>query len=99
MRYENPVWHEYFADPFALRVGQEYFAYGTGGQPLEGDGRVFPMLQSSDLVSWLYRGGALEPLKGATAYWAPEVAEADGRFYLYFSAAFGGGDETHQIRV
>jgi GH43 family beta-xylosidase len=99
MRYENPVWHEYFADPFVLRRGNDYFAYGTGAAPLEGDGRAFPLLQSSDLVSWRYAGGALQPIAGATAYWAPEVVEEAGRFYLYCSAAFGGGDETHQIRV
>ena len=28
--YTNPVWPGYFADPFVLRVGKEYFAYGTG---------------------------------------------------------------------
>jgi hypothetical protein len=29
-RYRNPVHPEYFADPFVLRDGQGYVAYGTG---------------------------------------------------------------------
>ncbi len=30
-------------------------------------------------------------------YWAPEVVEADGRFWLYYSV--GHGDHRHQLRV
>jgi GH43 family beta-xylosidase len=44
-------------------------------------------------------GGALEPVQGATAYWAPEVAEEAGRFYLYYSMATEAGDEHHRLRV
>src|SRR6185312_15999662 len=99
IHYTNPVWPGYFADPFVLRTGGTYYAYGTGQSPLEADGRAFPVLKSDDLVNWKYLGGAVQPIKEATAYWAPEVAEKDGRFYLYFSAAFGGGDQSHGIRV
>jgi len=99
MRYENPVWHDYFADPFILRTGGNYFAYGTGSSPLELDGRAFPVLKSSDLVHWQYVGGALTPMKDATAFWAPEVAEEAGKFYMYYSAAIGPGDESHRIRI
>jgi beta-xylosidase len=35
----------------------------------------------------------------STAYWAPEVAERDGKFYMYYSAATGEGDEGHRLRV
>ncbi len=89
--YRNPVWPGYFADPFVLRVGGEYFAYGTGsdaGNGRQADGRVFPVLHSRDLVQWTHLGGALEPLgsTASTAYWAPEVAECDGRFFMYYAA-------------
>ena len=97
--YQNPVWPEYFADPFVLRHHGSYYAYGTGAEPVEMDGRAFPVLRADDLVHWEYVGGAVRPIPGATAYWAPEVAENDGKFYLYFSAAFGGSDESHGLRV
>jgi arabinan endo-1,5-alpha-L-arabinosidase len=102
--YTNPVYDGYFADPAVLRTsGGVYYAYGTGHGP-ERDGRQFPVLRSTDLSRWEYVGGALpnlKPEKGEafTAYWAPEVAERDGRFYLYYSAATGGRDETHRLRV
>ena len=99
MRYENPVWHEYFADPFILKCGDTYYAYGTGATPTESDGRAFPMLRSNDLVNWQYLGGALPTIAGATAFWAPEVAEEAGKYYMYFSAATGASDESHRIRV
>jgi len=89
--YRNPVWSGYLADPFVLRAGGEYFAYGTGsdaGNGRQPDGRVFPVLRSKDLATWEFVGGALEPLSGTetTAYWAPEVAERDGRFFMYYAA-------------
>lgn len=88
--YRNPVWPGYLADPFVLRSGDRYYAYGTGsdvGNGRQSDGRVFPVLSSPDLVNWTAHGGALEPAtkSGAEAYWAPEVAERDGRFYLYYA--------------
>jgi GH43 family beta-xylosidase len=97
--YQNPVWPHYFADPFVLRSGGKYYAYGTGPEPLEKDGRAFPTLQSNDLAHWEYVGGAVDPIQGATAYWAPEVVERDEKFYLYYSAAFGNSDESHVLRV
>jgi beta-xylosidase len=99
LTYQNPVWPGYFADPFVLRFEGQYYAYGTGAAPLESDGRAFPMLRSDDLVNWRYVGGAVAAVAGATAYWAPEVAERNGTFYLYYSAAFGNSDESHGLRV
>jgi GH43 family beta-xylosidase len=102
--FSNPVYDGYFADPFVLKTRDGYFAYGTGHGP-ERDGRQFPILRSADLSRWEYLGGALAPLppEGGvtpfTAYWAPEVAEHEGRYYLYYSAATGGLDETHRLRV
>ncbi|HZL37205.1 MAG TPA: glycoside hydrolase family 43 protein [Tepidisphaeraceae bacterium] len=100
----NPVYPGYFADPAVFRASSGmYYAYGTGHGP-ESDGRQFPILRSSDLASWEYVGGALPPLApengvSFTAYWAPECVEKDGKFYLYYSAATGGLDETHRLRV
>ena len=94
--YTNPVYPGYFADPFVLRVGEEYYAYGTGSKP---GGRIFEVLHSRDLVQWEHLGGALEPLSdpAATTYWAPEVLASDGRYFMYYSV--GQEDRNHVIRV
>jgi beta-xylosidase len=101
-QYTNPVWNGYFADPFVLKSHGIYYAVGTGGGGNGGkqpDGRVFPLLRSTDLVHWEYRGGALTPLgTGAFDYWAPEIAEKEGRFYLYYSA-LEPGETHHRLRV
>ncbi|NHC45485.1 glycoside hydrolase family 43 protein [Motilibacter aurantiacus] len=95
--YRNPVFDGYFADPFVLRTADGYVAYGTGAVV---DGRAFEVLTSPDLVSWASAGGALElladPSLGAD-YWAPEVAEHDGRWWMYYSV--GHGDKGHHLRV
>jgi beta-xylosidase len=93
--FTNPVYDRYFADPFVLQVGDRYLAYGTGSVI---EGRAFEVLSSTNLVEWTSLGGALEPLEdeSLTDYWAPEVAERDGHFYLYYSA---GRDRDHRIRV
>ncbi len=96
--YINPVYPEYFADPFVLRVGSEYWAYGTGPGV---DDREFPILHSKDFVTWTPTGAALNPpehLVGG-AFWAPEVAEHDGNFYLYYSAEAKGSDAFQRLRV
>lgn len=95
--YTNPVYPHYFADPFVLFHAGAYYAYGTGAAAPDAT-RVFEVLTSSDLVHWQSLGHALEPLGDEfTDYWAPEVAFADGRFYLYYSA--GMGDAQHRLRV
>lgn len=104
MRYHNPVYPEYFADPFVWEFEGTYYAIGTGAAEAEGAlkrgvGRVFPLLQSTDLVAWLPAGEALErpdPALGSN-FWAPEIAYADGLFWMYYSV--GHGDKHHQIRV
>jgi beta-xylosidase len=97
--YKNPVWPHYFADPFVLKTGHEYYAYGTA--PPDGKGKHFPVLRSRDLVNWEYVNHALLPLGNPRGfnYWAPEVAEKDGRFYLYYSASTSASDEHHRLRV
>lgn len=103
MRYRNPVFEEYFADPFVWKVGAEYFAVGTGKEEAGGveetAGWVFPLLHSRDLIHWERLPEALErpaPELGAT-YWAPEVASSNARFWMYYSVGFR--DKRHQIRA
>jgi beta-xylosidase len=105
--YTNPVYPGYFADPFAWKDGDVYYAVGTGaaeayGQAGSGPGppRVFPLLCSHDFVTWRYVDDALErpaDLSLGDNFWAPEVAYDGGTYYLYYSV--GHGDKRHQLRV
>jgi beta-xylosidase len=112
MDYRNPVYPEYFADPFVWKHDGIYYAVGTGvieahsdvnrsvgALTLDGEPGVFLILRSDNLASWTPVGSALVTLPPdyGDAYWAPEVAFSDGKFYLYYSV--GRGDKAHHIRV
>ena len=104
LAYQNPVWPGYFADPFVLRSAGDYFAYGTAEtieRTSSGRARAFKILHSHDLVQWEPAGAALElsEREASNAYWAPEVAEHHGRFFLYYSSAPAGRDELHRLQV
>jgi beta-xylosidase len=88
------VHDDYFADPFVLRHDGVYYAYGTTA----GDGTV-PGLVSNNLIEWDSLGDVLLPVHPAPeVYWAPEVAVAEGRFWMYYSAGRREGEE-HRLRV
>jgi beta-xylosidase len=99
LSYCNPIYPHDFADPFILRHDGEYYAFGTTAA--DSEGRPFPVLHSTDLIHWSRLGGALRPLTDppARSYWAPEVIERDGRFYLYYSASTSSSDEHHRLHV
>lgn len=97
----QPVYTEYFADPFVWEHEGEYFAVGTGEREATGvpSEMVFPLLRSHDLLKWHPAGRAMLRPDHAlgTHFWAPEVAHHDGKFWLYYSV--GLGDKKHQLRV
>jgi beta-xylosidase len=113
LSYQNPVYPFYFADPFVWKYEGRYYAVGTGpvvpesrgkgsamtsGQ-VQGHERAFPLLSSENFAEWHWVGGALEVprfAKGAD-FWAPEVAFAQGLFYIYYSVSLQG--LKHQLRV
>lgn len=111
--YQNPVYENYFADPFVWKQDGKYFAVGTGpvlskadvresdltSSVVDGEHRAIPILASDDFVNWKSLGGALRVSKRfrGKAFWAPEVAFHDGWFYMYYSTATVG--LRHQIRV
>jgi beta-xylosidase len=77
-----------FPDPFVLRVGSTYFAYGTNST--EGNIQI---IQSTNLSQWSAVGNALPNLPswakpGGT--WAPSVLEVGGTFVLYYAAVVAG---------
>lgn len=103
--YTNPVFPDYFADPFVWQSGDVYYAIGTGPSEAEGAAAlpgqpsVFPLLRSKDLIHWTPSAKALIPPDPSFGrnFWAPEIAHAAGKWYLYYSV--GHGDKRHQLRV
>ena len=89
--FSNPL-NVQFGDPFVLFTHGTYYMYGTGG----GVNHGFGAYSSKDLVNWKKEGqvyfannknGWSDPkLKWDGAYWAPEVYELHGKFYLFYSA-------------
>jgi len=75
---------------------------GTGDQEAKSQtlGKIFPIIQ---IVPILFNGNSRAtrsfvriPDLG-THFWAPEVAYAEGKFFLYYSV--GHDDKNHQLRV
>ena len=95
LNYNNPVWDGYLADPHAFRASDGmYYSIGTGLKDAMDTNKGgleyahhFPMLRSKDMQNWEFVGGVLpkEGNPGFRRYWAPEIAEKDGKYYLYYS--------------
>ena len=70
------------ADPYILVDGDKYYAYGT----FNPDG--IDCYWSTDLEQWHYAGAALlkENSYGDKWFWAPEVYNVGGKYYMFYSA-------------
>src|SRR5688572_22580473 len=96
LTYVNPVYGEYFADPFVWRHDGVYYAIGTGPREAEGVtgsssvAQIFPLLCSADLRSWEPLGSALvrPAAELGSSFWAPEVAREGSTWFLYYSVGF-----------
>ena len=83
--FKNPIPVE-FGDPYILRASNEmYYMIGTGGVR-----NGFKMYSSKDLKEWndegrIYQGNTEDSWNTAN-FWAPELYEIEGRFYMLFSA-------------
>lgn len=109
--FRNPVWIGYCADPHVIRHNGVYYAYGTyfhlpnppvGIEVPPRSDKKFVILRSRDLSAWEYAGHALEPVAEAepNEYWAPEVAFALGKFWMYYSCLTPWRDGMQQrLRV
>jgi GH43 family beta-xylosidase len=92
--YHNPVYPRSCPDPYVLKYLGAYWGYCTGRWH---DGRCFGVLHSPDLVHWEALSGAMAPLEGDhSCYWAPEVTQDGGIFYLYYSV---GNEKQMHLRV
>src|SRR5215218_7013562 len=82
--YANPL-DVILADPFVLRQGDTYYLYGTTDAKLG-----FRVFTSSNLIDWRERGFAFHKKRsdfGNRNFWAPEVFEHKGKFYLHYTAS------------
>lgn len=84
--FNNPL-DVKFGDPFVLEANDgKYYMYGTGGGAKKG----FAAYSSSDLENWKSEGQVYfsdnKNSWGVGAFWAPEVYELDGKYYMFYSA-------------
>ncbi|HEY9401674.1 MAG TPA: glycoside hydrolase family 43 protein, partial [Pyrinomonadaceae bacterium] len=82
--YTNPALAGDYPDPSVIRVGQDYWATATSSEWAP----EFPIMHSRDLVNWRVVGAVFQkrPAWSVGNYWAPEIAEDRGRFYIYYTA-------------
>ncbi len=80
--YENPVVAGDHPDPSIIRVGKDYWATATSSEW----GPQFQLLHSTDLVNWDVSGVVFShrPAWATGNFWAPEISEYKGRFYIYY---------------
>ncbi len=83
-QYINPVFDGgNYADPQVIAWEGKYYCYSTSASG------GFNVLESSDMVNWVDKGrcltGAWNTAEGR--FWAPEVVEMGGKFYMVFSNA------------
>lgn len=79
--YHNPVLKD-FADPDILYHEGTYYMYATSSSLPIG----YEAYASNDLVHWEYGGKVLKEAWGMQRwYWAPDIMERQGRFYLLIS--------------
>ncbi|WP_446456331.1 glycoside hydrolase family 43 protein [Tuanshanicoccus lijuaniae] len=90
--YHNPVGDMTdIGDPFVIKTNNKYYMYATS-EPNFG----FRVWSSTNLVDWMDEGIALdhrdfEKKWALRDFWAPEVFEKDGAYYMTYSArAYNG---------
>jgi len=85
--YDNPVVAGDFPDPSVIRVGEDYWAATTSG----GWAPLFQIIHSRDLVNWRVAGSVFKDARAWPSwargdFWAPEISEHGGRFFVYYTA-------------
>ena len=85
MSFDNPLPVK-FGDPYILKASDgKYYMVGTGGVR---DG--FKMYSSTDLKTWKDEGriyqGNTDGSWDVANFWAPELYEHQGKYYLFYSA-------------
>jgi beta-xylosidase len=87
--YTNPVVAGDYPDPSVIRVGRDYYATATSSEWSP----EFPILHSRDLVNWEIIGEVFpkRPEWSVGNYWAPEIWQENGKFYIFYVARRANG--------
>lgn len=83
--YLNPIIPG-VADPGVLLHNRTYYLYPTTTDRNVGGIKVYT---STDLTNWTNQGMAMkagEDNWGTEGFWAPDIIERDGKFYMYYTA-------------
>jgi xylan 1,4-beta-xylosidase len=82
--YANPVIPFDYPDPSVIRVGADFYAVATAG----GWAPLYTIMKSRDLVNWDVAGSVFDraPDWAADDFWAPELVEHRGRYFVYYTA-------------
>ncbi len=85
--YTNPV-QPGCADPAILKHNGTYYAYCTYSPDHPNMPKGIRLYVSKDLVNWKDHGYVLKNADswGDSRFWAPDIIEKDGTFYLYYAA-------------
>lgn len=75
----NPRAVKDIGDPHVLKAGGEYFTFATGG-PIG-----FNVWRSTDLITFSKEKAVKKIQWVSDSYWAPEVYEVGGRYYMFFT--------------
>lgn len=79
-------------DPFILKAGNVYYAYATSA-PEKG----FRYFTSCNLIDWQDGGFCYQNSSwGEECFWAPEVYERGGRYYMLYTARW---KKNHSLRI
>jgi len=102
LTYSNPL-AVTMGDPYVLLASDgKYYMYGTNGtDKLPG----FRAYSSDNLIDWVeegsvYKGNAADSWAQKN-FWAPEVYERNGKFYMFFSAdwKYNPTNEAENFRI
>lgn len=82
--YQNPILPN-CADPDVLYENGTYYLYPTNAGDADKGIKVYT---STDLVNWTDKGWALSKndVWGDKGFWAPDLIERDGVYYMYYTA-------------
>ncbi|MFI6509325.1 family 43 glycosylhydrolase [Streptosporangium sp. NPDC050855] len=99
----NPVIPGLFADPHVITAGGRYHLYATTDGYAGWGGTYHKAFSSADLVNWTDHGVVLDHGPDVSwaddSAWAPAVAAANGRYYMYFSGGAASGNTAKQLGV
>ncbi|MDH2430600.1 family 43 glycosylhydrolase [Sphaerisporangium sp. TRM90804] len=99
----NPVIPGLFADPHVIVAGGRYHLYATTDGYAGWGGTYYKAFSSADRVNWTDHGVVLDHGPDVSwaddSAWAPAVATAHGRYYLYFSGGAASGNTAKHLGV